>query len=59
MLSMSFKPELRSVRKESTSLAVAVNWYKVRVNNLEKKVTENELYGIVLLRELMRSRQEV
>lgn len=59
MLTMGWKLGLRRVREKHASLNVAVDEYKVRVKNLNKKADEKELNGMALLRELKRFKQEI
>lgn len=56
---MSLERELRIYSDENTSLAVAVNEYKVRGKSLKKKVYEEKTNGITLLRKLRPSKQNV
>lgn len=56
VLTVSLETELRRVIEENASLAAAVNEYKIRVENLAKKMYKKELNGIVLPRETTRSK---
>lgn len=57
--SESLDLELRRFLEENASLAAAVNTYKGRVKNSEKKVEEENLNGVALLGELKHSKEEV
>lgn len=50
--------ELRTVRKENASLAVAMKKYWVQVKNLKNEVDKKDSNGTTLLQELKRSKKE-
>lgn len=56
MLTVSSAQGVGGFHEVNTSLLAAVNDYTSRVMNLEKKMNDEELNGMTILRELKRSR---